>query len=426
MPWNRVTPSYANPNLEIIMSDSTLIDCPASMEAEPGLKVRARVELPPVSPAARDRLQTTGQLLVVVQHYAIGDLLALIIHHEASDLHLRVGEPPLYRVDGQLLRVEGPPLDRQGTFDLLHAFTPDDVIQTVRDVGQADHGFAFEDHRFRVNVFLSDGQWGAVLRRIPGRIPTLADILAPPVFHLFTRLPRGLVLVTGPTGSGKSTTLAAMIDVINQSRGDIHILTLEDPIEYKHGRKRAVITQREIGTDTLSFAEGLRGALRQDPDVILVGEMRDPETMLAALQAAETGHLVFSTLHTVGAKDTVDRIITAFPAAQQQNVRTQLASILKGVVSQVLLPRAGGRGRVAAFEIMTGTPAVANLIRHNTTHQIPGTLQTQGRHGMCTLDQSLAARYADGWVTREAARERAQDITELEMLMNRIDRQSPA
>lgn len=391
-------------------------------QPEPGTVIHEPVKIPPASARTRSALQTTGHLPQVRDNYAMGDLLALIIHQEASDLHLRVGEPPLYRVDGQLLRVEGPQLGKKEAYNLIRAFTPDDVLRSVRDVGQADHGFGYEDQRFRVNVFLSDSQWGAVLRRIPQKIPTFADILAPPVFYDFTRLPRGLVLVTGPTGSGKSTTLATLIDVINRERSDIHILTLEDPIEYKHTRQKAVITQRELGTDTLSFADGLRGALRQDPDVILVGEMRDPETMISALQAAETGHLVFSTLHTIGAKDTVDRIVTAFPEGQQQNVRTQLASILKGVVSQVLLPRVSGRGRVAAFEIMTGTPAVANLIRHNHTHQIPGLLQTQGRHGMCTLDQSLADRYADGLITRDVALERAQDVTELEVLLDNAEK----
>jgi twitching motility protein PilT len=289
-------------------------------------------------------------------------------------------------------------------------------------VGQADYGFGYEDQRFRVNVFLADSQWGAVLRRIPMQIPTLSDILAPPVFYGLTRLPRGLVLVTGPTGSGKSTTLASMIDLINVERSDVHVLTLEDPIEYKHRRKKAVITQRELGTDTLSFAEGLRAALRQDPDVILVGEMRDPETMQAALQAAETGHLVFSTVHTIGAKDTVDRVVSAFPRENQENVRTQLASVLRGVVSQVLLPRVTGQGRVAAFEVMVGTPAIGNLIRQNNTHQIPSLLQTQGKHGMCTLDQSLAERYADGLIDREVALERAQDVDELETLLAAADK----
>lgn len=388
----------------------------------PESKLRDAVHIPPPSPATRKALQTTGTLPQITQQYNMADLLALVIHHDASDLHLRKGEPPLYRVDGQLLRVEGPRLDPQEVFDLIGAFTPEDVIRTVRDIGQADHGFAYEDHRFRSNVFLAEGHWGSVLRCIPYKMPSFAEILAPPVFYDFTRLPRGLVLVTGPTGSGKTTTLAAMIDVINEQRGDVHVLTLEDPIEFKHSRKRAVITQREIGTDTLSFAEGLRAALRQDPDVILVGEMRDPETMSAVLQAAETGHLVFSTVHTIGAKDTVDRVISAFPRENQENIRTQLASVLRGVVSQVLLPRASGPGRVAAFEIMVGTPAIANLIRQNNTHQIPGILQTQGKHGMCTLDQSLAERYLDGLIARDVAVERAQDAGELQARIAELDR----
>jgi len=405
-------------------SESSIDPTAPTPSVASGSAVHPPVTIPPASATTLGSLETTGQLPRIENSYAMGDLLALIIHHEASDLHFRVGEPPLFRVDGQLVRVDGPRLTKKQAYDLIRTFTPDEVLRVVRDVGQADHGFGYEDQRFRVNVFLSDGQWGAVLRRIPNKIPTFAEILAPPVFYEFTRLPRGLVLVTGPTGSGKSTTLAAMIDVINRERGDVHILTLEDPIEYKHPRRKAVITQRELGTDTLSFAEGLRGALRQDPDVILVGEMRDPETMLSALQAAETGHLVFSTLHTIGAKDTVDRIVTAFPEGHQQNVRTQLASILKGVISQVLLPRASGKGRVAAFEIMTGTPAVANMIRHNHTHQIPGLLQTQAKHGMCTLDQSLADRYAEGLITREVTMERAQDIPELEALLANADKAS--
>jgi twitching motility protein PilT len=251
----------------------------------------------------------------------------------------------------------------------------------------------------------------------------LEDLLAPPVFATLARLPRGLVLVTGPTGSGKTTTLAAMINLINSERSDVHILTLEDPIEFKHPRKQSVMTQRELATDFLTFADGLRAALREDPDVIMVGEMRDPETMEAALLAAETGHLVLSTVHTIGAKDTVDRIITAVREDHQANVRSQLASMLRGVISQVLLPRAGGEGRVAAFEIMIGTPAIGNLIRDNKAHQIPSFLQTQSKEGMCTLDQSLARRYADGLITREVAVERAQNLRELEGLIQEVDLQ---
>jgi twitching motility protein PilT len=385
-------------------------------------KLREAVTLPPVAPETKRALETTGRLPLPTFSYQISDLLALAIHSGASDLHLRVGEPPLYRVDGRLIRAEGPPVDSKDAFTLIEAFTPEAVINTIREIGQADFGFGFDKHRFRVNVFRAEGEWCAVLRRIPESIPTLQQVLAPPVFYAFSRLPRGLVLVTGPTGSGKSTTLAAMINLINNERSDVHILTLEDPIEFKHPRGQAIITQRELGTDFIKFADGLRAALREDPDVIMVGEMRDPETMEAALLAAETGHLVFSTVHTVGAKDTVDRIITAFPKTQQENIRAQLASILRGVVSQVLLPHSSGRGRVAAFEIMVGTPAVANLIRESNTHQIPSVLQTQSKEGMCTLDQSLAERYAEGLIHRNVALERAQDLRELKNLMQETDR----
>ena len=381
-------------------------------------KLRDPVSLPAVTPETKELLLKTGRLPAAAR-YLVSDLLALAIHHGASDLHLRSGEPPLYRVDGRLIRAEGPPIE--DPFALIEGFTPEEVIREVREQGQADFGFGFEKHRFRVNVFRAEGGWGAVLRRIPDNIPTLKDILAPPVFYALARLPRGLVLITGPTGSGKTTTLAAMINLINLERSDVHILTLEDPIEFKHPRHQAVITQRELGTDFLNFADGLRAALREDPDVIMVGEMRDPETMEAALLAAETGHLVLSTIHTVGAKDTVDRIISAFPKGQQDNVRAQLASIIQGVVSQVLLPRATGDGRVAAYEIMLGTPATRNLIRDNSTHQIPSVLQTQSKEGMCTLDQSLAERCAEGLIHRNVALERAQDERELKNLLQNLE-----
>jgi twitching motility protein PilT len=397
------------------------ISIPEFNQPDDSPKLRDPVSLPEVAPEVRKALETTGRLPVSSFRYQMSDLLALAIHSGASDLHLRAGEPPLYRVDGRLIRAEGPPVESEDAVSLIQAFTPEDVIRTVREIGQADFGFGFDRHRFRVNVFRAEGNWGAVLRRIPENIPTLEEILAPPVFYTFARMPRGMVLVTGPTGSGKSTTLAAMIGLINNERPDVHVLTLEDPIEFKHPRKKAVITQRELGTDFLRFADGLRAALREDPDVIMVGEMRDPETMEAALLAAETGHLVFSTVHTVGAKDTVDRIITAFPKGQQENIRAQLASILRGVISQVLLPNISGRGRIAAFEIMVGTPAIGNLIRESNTHQIPGVLQTQSKEGMCTLDQSLAIRYADGVISREAAMERAQDARELANLIQKSE-----
>jgi twitching motility protein PilT len=387
----------------------------------PARKLRESASLPPPNPQTKRALESTGRLPTGEYRYQMSDILALAIQAGASDLHLRVGEPPIYRVDGKLIRAEGPPVDEDEIFNLLRAFTPDDSIQVARDVGQADFALAFEHHRFRVNIFRAQGYWGGVLRRIPEKMPLLEDLLAPQIFYELTRLPRGLVLVTGPTGSGKTTTLAAMLDRINSDRSDVHILTLEDPIEFKHERKQAVVTQRELGTDFLTFADGLRAGLREDPDVIMVGEMRDPETMEAALLAAETGHLVFSTVHTVGAKDTVDRIINAFPKGYQENVRAQLASILRAVISQSLIPRATGKGRVAAFEIMVGTPAIGNLIREDNTHQIPGVLQTHSKDGMCTLDQSLADRYAEGLVKRSEAIDRAQDLKELTKLIQTTD-----
>jgi twitching motility protein PilT len=391
----------------------------------PSRKLRESATLAPPAPETLQALESTGRLPAGEYRYQMSDVLALATQSGASDLHLRVDEPPVYRVDGKLIRAEGPPINADEIFDLLRAFTPDDSIQVARDIGQADFGLAFEQHRFRVNIFRVQGQWGAVLRRIPGKMPQLADLLAPPVFYEFTRLPRGLVLVTGPTGSGKTTTLAAMLDQINTERSDVHILSLEDPIEFKHQRKQAIITQRELGTDFLTFADGLRAGLREDPDVIMLGEMRDPETMEAALAAAETGHLVFSTVHTIGAKDTVDRIINSFPRGAQDNVRAQLASILRGVISQTLMPRAAGKGRVAAFEIMVGTAAVGNLIRENNTHQIPGLLQTHSKDGMCTLDQSLSERYAEGLIKRSDAIERAEDLKELTGLIQSIDQRRP-
>ncbi|RPI99098.1 MAG: type IV pili twitching motility protein PilT, partial [Chloroflexi bacterium] len=262
-------------------------------------KLREAVSIPPAAPEVRQVLESTGRLPSVPPcDYRISDLLALAVQGATSDMHLRPGEPPLYRVDGRMVRVHGLALASKDISGLIEAFTPEDALTTLHEIGQVDFGLAFGNHRFRVNVFRAAGDWGAVLRRIPERIPSFEEILAPPIFYEFTKLPRGLVLVTGPTGSGKTTTLAAMIDVINSERSDVHILTLEDPIEFKHPRKQAVITQRELRTDFLTFADGLRAALREDPDIIMLGEMRDPETMEAALNAAETGHLVLSTVHT--------------------------------------------------------------------------------------------------------------------------------
>src|SRR5574344_2961492 len=272
--------------------------------------------------------------------YSMSDLLQLTVSEGASDLHLRVGIPPVIRVHGRLHRVEGPPLAPEDTEELSRSITSEDHIQSVREQGGSDFGFAFgEMARFRVSVFKERGNFAMVLRQIPSKLLTMEQIGLPASVRELLYKPRGLVLVTGPTGSGKSTTLASMIDVINQERDDVHIITVEDPIEYYHHHKQAVVTQREVHVDVPSFAEALRRALRQDPDIILVGELRDLETMEAAITAAETGHLVFGTLHTTGAAKTIDRIVNAFPVTQQEQIRIQLSTVLQAVISQLLVPR---------------------------------------------------------------------------------------
>src|SRR6187402_2290273 len=280
--------------------------------------------------------------------YSMSDLLQLVVSEGAADLHIRVGIPPTIRVHGILHRVEGPPCRPEDTEELMRSITSEDHIQHVRERGGADFGFAFgEMARFRVSVFKEKGNFGMVLRQIPSKLLTMEQIGLPPSVRELLYKPRGLILVTGPTGSGKTTTLASMINIINEERDDAHIITIEDPIEYYHKHKKGVVTQREVNVDVPNFAEGLRRALRQDPDVILVGELRDLETMEAAITAAETGHLVFSTLHTTGASRTVDRIVDAFPTTQQEQIRVQLAANLKAVLSQILIPTIDGNGRVA-------------------------------------------------------------------------------
>ncbi|MBO7392169.1 MAG: PilT/PilU family type 4a pilus ATPase, partial [Verrucomicrobia bacterium] len=282
----------------------------------------------------------------------MSDLLQLTVSEGASDLHLRVGIPPVIRVHGRLNRVDGPPLSPEDTEELSRSITSEDHIQAVREQGGADFGFAFgEMARFRVSVFKERGNFAMVLRQIPNKLLTMEQIGLPASVRELLYKPRGLVLVTGPTGSGKSTTLASMIDVINIERDEAHIITVEDPIEYYHHHKQAVVTQREVHVDVPSFAEALRRALRQDPDIILVGELRDLETMEAAIAAAETGHLVFGTLHTTGAAKTIDRIVNAFPVTQQEQIRIQLSTVLQAVISQLLIPRCDKPGRVAVFEI---------------------------------------------------------------------------
>ncbi len=343
------------------------------------------------------------------EHVEMDDLLELAVEEGASDVHLTVGSPPILRIHGGLQPLDSASLTPEDTERLMKSITSPDHQQRVREGGGTDFGFSFgEKARFRVSVLKAKGNVGIVLRQIPTTLMSLEQIGLPPQIKDLLFKPRGLILVTGPTGSGKTTTLASMINVINEER-DAHVITIEDPIEYFHQHKKSLLTQREIGVDVPSFKEALRRALRQDPDVILVGEMRDLETMEAAITAAETGHLVFATLHTTGAAATVDRIVDAFPMDQQEQIRTQLAVSIVAVVSQLLLVRADQPGRVAAFEIMISTPSIRSLIRENKTFRISSDIQTGAKYGMITLDAHLLALYRAGQIRYEDLITKAQD-----------------
>ncbi len=340
--------------------------------------------------------------------YEMNDLLDLMVEQNASDLHLQVGQPPTLRLSGSMTPIDGPPLTPPDTEKLMQSITPDAHISSVKLNGGADFGFAFgEKARFRVSVLKSKGNYGMVLRQIPYKMFGLRDIGLPDKIRELLYRPRGLILVTGPTGSGKSTTLASMVNYINECR-DGHIITIEDPIEYYHAHKKCVVTQREVHVDVPSFSEAIRRALRQDPDVILVGEMRDLETIEAAISAAETGHLVFGTLHTNSAAKTVDRIVDAFPANMKDMIRTQLASSLVAVISQVLCKKIGG-GRIASYEIMVNTTSIGSLIRENKTFRITSDIQTGAALGMITLDTHLMSLVNRELVSPDEALEKAQD-----------------
>jgi twitching motility protein PilT len=346
--------------------------------------------------------------------YDMVNLLRMLIDRDGSDLHLAVDNPPVGRVHGRLTFFGDNVLTPEDTERLMKAIASVDNQQELQEVGGSDFGFAFEDvARFRVSIFKQRGYVGLVLRLIPRAIMTFEEIGLPETLKEVIQLPRGLFLVTGPTGSGKTTTLATMIDWINMNF-DHHIVTVEDPIEYFHTHKKSIITQREVGVDVPTFSEALRRVLRQDPDVILVGEMRDLDTIEAAITAAETGHLVFATLHTTGAVRTIDRIIDVFPTNQQEQIRTQLAGNLKAVVSQVILPKKSGFGRVAAFEVMITTPAVQNLIRENKSYRITSAIQTGHKFGMNLLDEYLLMLYRKGVVKYEDAVAKAQLPDEFE------------
>lgn len=342
--------------------------------------------------------------------YVMSDLLHLMVQEGASDLHIRVGVPPAIRLHGILQKVDGPALTDEMSEELMRSITSDESVQEVRERGGADFAFAFgEMARFRVSVFKEKGRFASVLRQIPTTLLTFEQIGLPPSVKELLYKPRGMVLVTGPTGSGKSTTLASMIDIINIERDDAHIVTVEDPIEFYHNHKNAIITQREIHVDVPSFGEALRRVLRQDPDIILVGEMRDLETIEAAITAAETGHLVFGTLHTTGAAKTIDRVVNAFPTNQQNTIRIQLSTVLQSVISQLLCPRADKPGRVAVFEIMNWTPSISALIRDNKTYRINSDIQTGAKYGMVNLDTYLLEKYQAGLIAEDEVITKAQD-----------------
>ena len=339
----------------------------------------------------------------------ITDLLAFGVKNKASDLHLSAGLPPMIRVHGDIRRINLPEMSSEEVGHMITAVMNDLQRKNYQQNLETDFSFELPNvARFRVNAFMSNRGPAAVFRTIPSTVLTLEDLKAPRIFQKIADTPRGLVLVTGPTGSGKSTTLAAMINYINENQPS-HILTIEDPIEFVHESKKALINQRELHEHTHSFANALKSALREDPDVILVGEMRDPETIGLALTAAETGHLVFGTLHTTGAAKTVDRIVDVFPAGEKEMVRSMLSESLRAVISQTLLKTKDGNGRVAAHEIMLATPAVRNLIRENKIAQIGSALQTGQAHGMQTLDQALQALLRQGVITPEVARSKAQN-----------------
>jgi twitching motility protein PilT len=338
----------------------------------------------------------------------IDRLLETCIRVGSSDIHLHVGRPPVLRVDGRLRSLETKVLEPDDTMALMKSVTPERNQQEFQEEGGTDFGFAFGDRgRFRVSVFRAKGNVSMCLRLIPSRILTFEQIGLPKIIPALCRRPRGLFLVTGPTGSGKTTTLATMLDYINRQVGDRHIISIEDPIEYYHPHAKCVFSQREVGVDVPSFSEALRRALRQDPDVILVGEMRDLETMESAIRAAETGHLVFATLHTTGAQGTINRIIDAFPVAQQEQIRVQLSVTMIAVLSQTLMAKIGG-GRAAAYEFLLVTPAIANLIRENKTYRIDSSIQTGKKYGMQLLDEHLWKLYEEGVCEGDEALEKAR------------------
>jgi len=394
---------------------------PAATEPEPpSLELDVQESMSTPVPAAEsgggivEPKAATGTVL-------IDKLLAAAVQNGVSDIHITAGLPPVFRIDGHMKPLNTKVLTADDTNGLMKSITPERCQTELAEKGGCDFGFAFKDlARFRVSVFKQRGQVAMVLRQIPNKLLTPEQLGVPDVCKKLVTRPRGLFLVTGPTGSGKSTTLAALIDFINANY-DHHIITVEDPIEFYHHSKKSTVNQREIGTDVPSFSEALRRALRQDPDVILVGELRDLETIEAAISAAETGHVVFGTLHTTGAQGTVNRIIDAFPTNQQEQIRTQLSTAILGVVSQTLLPKIGG-GRCAAYEVLVVDPAIGNLIRENKTFRINSAIQTGAKKGMRLLDDDLFRLWNEKKVTEEDVLAKAQNVDDLAMRIENAKR----
>ena len=347
--------------------------------------------------------------------FAIEEILAKAKEAGASDVHITVGIPPKMRVNGALITMQGDKLAPADTLEIAAQIMNDKQQQRFEENGECDMSFAIPGQgRYRLNVYKQRGSIAMAFRLVDTQVPSAESLGVPQsVIDLYQKK-RGLILVTGPTGSGKSTTLASLIDKINNNR-EAHVITLEDPIEYLHTHKRSIVNQREIGLDSMNYAHALRAALREDPDVILVGEMRDFETISVAITAAETGHLVLSTLHTIGAASTVDRVIDVFPPHQQQQIRVQLANVLEAVISQQLIPTADGSGRVAAFEVLHSNPAVRNLIREGKTHQLTSVMQTNRKMGMITMDDAILQLYIDYKIDREMALQFAQDQESMKM-----------
>lgn len=427
-PGNPTQPPQTPQNAGTAMGTPQTVSAPKAVPVQPNSPVAPQMPPPGAAPSTPQAgpvsvpAASSGgvrRTAAVKEGFDLENLLTQMVRANGSDLHLSSGSVPLMRVHGKIVQIQGQPVLTPESLEqtLLALLTEDNRAKFLKD-WELDFSHTVEGvARFRGNLFRQKGAVGAVFRVIPWEIKPLEALGMPAVINTFSALPRGMVLVTGPTGSGKSTTLAGLVDRVNRTRND-HIITIEDPIEFIHNHKGCVVNQREVGSDTHSFAEALKHVLRQDPDIILVGELRDLETISIALTAAETGHLVFATLHTQSAQDTVNRIIDVFPPNQQGQIKAQLAATLKGVVCQTLVPAINGKGRVAACEVMVVTNAIGTMIRRGETHQIPQALQSGGQQGMQTLNQHLAQLVQEKKISREDAEEKSNDLKDLDALIS--------